>query len=96
MALQAAPGDRGQVRIYNLGTGVGYTVKEMISAFEAVTRKPILVEVGPRRHGDVAVLLADSSKANRELGWRADQSLEAMCEDLWKWQSTNPHGYSSK
>lgn len=96
VALQAAPGDRGQARIYNLGTGVGYTVKEMISAFEAVTGKPILVEVGPRRHGDVAVLLADSSKANRELGWRADQSLEAMCEDLWKWQSTNPHGYSSK
>jgi len=77
----------------NLGTGRGYSVLEVVSAFERASGKSIPLEFHPRRAGDVAQSYADASFAARELGWRARLGLEAMCRDAWRWQSGNPEGY---
>jgi len=77
----------------NLGTGRGYSVLEVVSAFERASGKSIPLEFHPRRAGDVAQSYADASFAARELGWRARLALEAMCRDAWRWQSGNPEGY---
>ena len=77
----------------NLGTGRGYSVLEVVKAFEHASGKAIPLEFHPRRAGDVAQSYADASLAGRELGWRARLSLEAMCRDAWRWQSQNPEGY---
>ena len=82
------------VDVYNLGTGKGLSVLEMISSFEDVTGKRIPCVIGERRPGDIAVCFADTSKANRELGWSAVRGIHEMCEDTWRWQSANPEGYS--
>lgn len=79
--------------VYNLGTGQGYSVLDMIKAFEAASGKTIAYKIAPRRSGDVASCYADPSKAANELGWKANLTLEAMCEDTWRWQSGNPKGY---
>jgi UDP-glucose 4-epimerase len=79
--------------IANIGTGRGYSVLEVVRAFETVTGKTIPFEVTGRRDGDVATCFADPSFAARELGWRAELSLEDMCRDAWRWQSMNPGGY---
>jgi UDP-glucose 4-epimerase len=79
---------------YNLGTGRGYSVLEMISAMEKASGRKIAFRVVPRRAGDSACVYGDVSKAAQELGWKADYGLEEMCEDLWRWQSHNPQGYS--
>ncbi|KAL1920637.1 uncharacterized protein VTP21DRAFT_1014 [Calcarisporiella thermophila] len=81
--------------VYNLGTGVGYTVLDMVRAFSQVVGRELPYKIGPRRPGDVTDLTADPSLANRELNWRAQRSLEEMCRDLWRWQSNNPHGYDT-
>lgn len=81
--------------IYNLGTGQGYSVLDMISAFEKACGKPINYKVLPRRPGDVAACYADPTKAAQELNWQAERSLEDMCENAWNWQSNNPQGYTS-
>ena len=78
---------------YNLGTGKGYSVLEMVNAFRKVTGKPIPYKIVDRRPGDIASCYADPSKANKELGWRATRGLEEMCQDAWRWQSNNPNGY---
>lgn len=78
---------------YNLGTGKGYSVLEMVNAFRKVTGKPIPYRIVDRRHGDIASCYADPSKANKELGWKATRGLEEMCQDAWRWQSNNPNGY---
>ncbi|MDA2516863.1 GDP-mannose 4,6-dehydratase, partial [Bacillus cereus] len=78
---------------YNLGTGVGYSVLEMVEAFEKVSGKKVPYKITERRPGDVAVCFADASKAKRELGWEATRGLEEMCADSWKWQSNNKNGY---
>jgi UDP-glucose 4-epimerase len=78
---------------HNLGTGQGYSVLEMIAAFETACGKPIPYQVVGRRPGDIAVCYADPSKAQRELGWQASRGLEAMCADSWNWQRQNPQGY---
>ena len=78
---------------YNLGTGQGYSVLEMIRAFEAASRKTIAYQVVERRPGDIAVCYADPAKAARELNWRATFGLEEMCRDGWNWQKQNPQGY---
>lgn len=81
------------VSIYNLGTGVGYSVLDMIHSFEKVCGKEIPYKIQPRRAGDIATCYADASKAWEELGWKAECGLMEMCEDSWRWQSNNPEGY---
>ena len=78
----------------NLGTGVGYSVMDMVRAFELASGKPIPHKVGPRRAGDIAACYADPSQARALLGWRAERGLQAMCADTWRWQSANPNGYA--
>ena len=86
----------GGVHIYNLGTGAGYSVLDMIHAFEKACGKRLPYVVEGRRAGDIAACYASSEKAARELGWKAEYSLEDMCASQWKWQSMNPDGYGSK
>jgi UDP-glucose 4-epimerase len=81
------------VSLWNLGTGQGYSVLEMIRAFEKVAGKKIPFRVVPRREGDAAEYWSDPAKAERELGWRAERGIEQMVEDTWRWQSNNPSGY---
>lgn len=84
------------VRIYNLGTGKGYSVLDMVKAFSKVVGKEIPYEIKPRRAGDIATCYCDASKAKEELHWTAKRGLEEMCEDSWRWQSRNPDGYRSE
>ncbi len=91
-ALEALPRVQGCVA-YNLGTGGGATVLEVIETARRVSGRPIPYEVVARRPGDVAASYADVSKAAAELGWRAERDLEAMVRDQWRWQSGNPSGY---
>ncbi|MCI5157486.1 MAG: UDP-glucose 4-epimerase GalE, partial [Candidatus Electrothrix sp. AUS1_2] len=79
---------------YNLGTGRGYSVLEMIRAFEKASGKEVPYVITPRRQGDIAQCYADPSLAARELGWKAERDLDAMCADTWNWQSKNPRGYA--
>lgn len=79
--------------IYNLGTGTGYSVFDMIHAFEKVSGKKIAYKVVPKRPGDIATCYSDPSKAKKELGWEATRELEEMCEDSWRWQKNNPNGF---
>ncbi|MEG0565054.1 MAG: UDP-glucose 4-epimerase GalE [Hungatella sp.] len=85
--------EESQVRIYNLGSGQGYSVLEMIGAFSKACGKEIPYVIKPRRAGDIATCYADPGLAKRELGWEAERGLEQMCEDGWRWQSHNPNGY---
>ncbi len=78
----------------NLGTGVGYSVLDMVQAFEAASSRPVPYRIGPRRAGDIASCYADPSQALALLGWRAQRGLQTMCEDTWHWQSSNPNGYA--
>ncbi|ATA61618.1 UDP-glucose 4-epimerase [Geobacillus stearothermophilus] len=84
------------VEAYNLGTGRGYSVLELISAFEKVTGIKIPYKIVGRRPGDVAICYADPTKAKEELGWVATRGIEEMCRDAWRWQSNNPNGYQEK
>ncbi|MDG0793846.1 UDP-glucose 4-epimerase GalE [Cohnella ginsengisoli] len=79
---------------YNLGTGRGYSVLELIDTFERMSGRSVPYQVVNRRPGDVAVSYADPQKASAELDWRAEKTLEDMCADAWRWQSGNPQGYS--
>lgn len=81
---------------YNLGTGRGYSVLEIVSAFERVTGIKIPYKIVERRPGDVAICYADPTKAKKELGWVATQGIEEMCRDAWRWQSNNPNGYEEE
>lgn len=87
--LQSNPG----VVTYNLGTGQGYSVLEMVKAFEKATNREVPYEIVDRRPGDIAVCYADPALAKNELGWIAEKSIDAMVEDAWRWQSENPEGY---
>jgi UDP-glucose 4-epimerase len=78
---------------YNLGTGVGSTVLEVVKAFEKACGRTLPFEIVDRRDGDVREAYADASKAERELGWKATREIEASCADSWRWQSANPRGY---
>ena len=79
--------------IYNLGTGRGTSVLEMVRAFEKASGRKVPYVIKPRRPGDIAECWADPSKAQAELGWRAERDIEKMCEDGWRWQSNNPNGF---
>ncbi|MCK6602755.1 MAG: UDP-glucose 4-epimerase GalE [Bacteroidetes bacterium] len=87
--LEKNPG----LEVYNLGTGTGYSVLEMISAFEKVSGKKVSFRITARRPGDVAACYADPGKALRELNWKAEKNLEDMVRDAWNWQTQNPDGY---
>lgn len=80
--------------VYNLGTGSGTSVLEIIKAFSKACGRDLSYEIKPRRAGDIAACYADCSKAERELGWRAELSIEQACADSWRWQSQNPNGFS--
>lgn len=91
-ALAALFREEGVLTV-NLGTGRGYSVLEMVKAFEAAAGRPVPYRIAPRRPGDVAVCYADPTLAKRRLGWRAQRDLAEMCADLWRWQRQNPEGY---
>eukprot|EP01113_Clastostelium_recurvatum_P046350 TRINITY_DN8111_c0_g1_i5.p1 TRINITY_DN8111_c0_g1~~TRINITY_DN8111_c0_g1_i5.p1 ORF type:complete len:352 (-),score=81.69 TRINITY_DN8111_c0_g1_i5:850-1875(-) len=80
--------------VYNLGTGNGYTVLEMVKAMEKASGKPIPYKITARRAGDIGVCYADPKSAQDELGWRAEKTLDDMVADLWRWQSQNPEGFN--
>lgn len=79
--------------IYNLGTGEGYSVLDMVRAFEEASGREVAYMIAPRREGDIAECWANPDKAAEELGWRAKRGVREMCEDTWRWQSNNPKGY---
>jgi UDP-glucose 4-epimerase len=87
--LQEKPG----IVTYNLGTGRGYSVLEVIAAFSQVSGKKIPYQITARRPGDIGECYADASKAAKDLGWKAQYDLLKMCEDSWRWQKNNPEGY---
>ncbi len=87
--LESNPG----LVIYNLGTGKGTSVLEMVKAFEEASGKTVNYKIAPRRPGDIAACYADPTKAEEELGWKAERGIKEMCKDVWKWQSENPDGY---
>ncbi|MCC8044917.1 MAG: UDP-glucose 4-epimerase GalE [Clostridiales bacterium] len=86
--------DEPAVRIYNLGTGKGYSVLQVLHAFEKACGKTLPYEIKPRRAGDIATCYADPTKAKEELGWEAQYGIDEMCADSWRWQSMNPNGYN--
>ncbi|MBK1649752.1 UDP-glucose 4-epimerase GalE [Rhabdochromatium marinum] len=94
-ALQETTAPAGGVRVFNLGTGQGYSVLDMLKAFEHACGHTLPYRVHPRRPGDVACCYADPGKAARELGWRAQRGLSEMAADSWRWQTQNPHGYDA-
>lgn len=91
-ALEKLASNPGLV-VYNLGTGKGSSVLDMVKAFEKASGKEVPYKIAPRRPGDIAACYADPSKAENELGWTAKRGIEEMCEDTWRWQSHNPNGY---
>ena len=93
-ALRALEKKNG-FNIWNLGTGVGYSVLEVIKAFEMVSSRTVPYSFEPRRSGDIDKIFADSSKAQKELNWKAKRDLVAMVRDAWRWQLTNPNGYAA-
>ena len=78
--------------VFNLGTGVGYSVLDIINAFEKASGKKLNYVIGERRAGDLPAFYADASKANTELGWKAEYGIDKMCEDTWNFQTKNPEG----
>lgn len=91
-AVQKVESEKG-VFIYNLGTGKGYSVLDVVNAFKKASGIDIKYEIVARRAGDLAVCYSDPSKAYKELGWKAERDIEEMCEDSWRWQKQNPNGY---
>lgn len=85
--------DNSGLSIYNLGTGKGYSVLDIVNNFEAATGVHIPYVIKPRRAGDIATCYSDATKAEKELGWKAENGIKEMCEDSWRWQSNNPNGY---
>jgi len=93
IAALTAVGQKSGLHIYNLGTGKGSSVLEMVNAFAAASGQPIPYQLCPRRAGDIAECWANTEKAEKELGWKASRNVMEMSADTWRWQSTNPQGY---
>ena len=91
-AVEKVLADKG-VDAYNLGTGIGYSVLDIVHAFEKACGKPLNYKIVDRRPGDLATCYSDPSKALEVLGWKAERGLDEMCEDSWRWQKNNPEGY---
>lgn len=85
-------GNKG-VQVFNLGTGVGYSVLDIVKAFNKAYGKELPYKIAPRRAGDIATCYSDPTKAKEVLGWTAKRGIEEMCEDSWRWQSNNPNGF---
>jgi UDP-glucose 4-epimerase len=85
--------DAPQCSEINLGTGIGYSVLQVVQAFERASGQAVPYRISPRRAGDVAACYADPARAERDLGWKAQRGLEIMCRDHWNWQKQNPNGY---
>ena len=83
------------IHAWNLGVGTGYSVLEMVAAFEQASQQPVPYQIAPRRSGDIAACYANPDKALSELGWKAEKGLEDMVSDSWRWQAANPNGYHS-
>lgn len=81
------------LNVYNLGTGVGYSVLDIVKAFEKASGVPVPYKIAPRRSGDIATCYSDPAKAYAELGWKTKRGLEEMCADSWRWQKQNPNGF---
>ena len=92
-ALEKLPDIKGVLTV-NLGTGQGYSVLDMVKAFEKASGKKVPYVFAPRRNGDIAKCYADPAYAKKVLGWEAKRGIEEMCEDTWRWQSQNPNGYT--
>ncbi len=82
------------LKIYNLGTGHGYSVLQIVKAFERASGRTVAYKICPRRPGDIAECWADPSLALKELGWKAERGIDEMCEDAWRWQEQNPYGFN--
>ncbi len=85
--------EKAGLKIYNLGTGIGYSVLDIVKNFEEATGVKIPYEIGPRRPGDIATCYSSADKAKEELGWEAENGIREMCADSWNWQKNNPNGY---
>ena len=85
--------DHAGAEVFNLGTGIGYSVLDLVKAFEAANNVTVPYVISPRRPGDIATCYSDPSKAEKVLGWKAQFGVEDMCRDSWRWQSKNPQGY---
>ena len=92
-SIEKKTGESG-VHIYNLGTGNGYSVLELMHAFEEACGKKIPYQIDERRPGDIAECYANPKKAKDELSWEATREVKEMCEDSWRWQSKHPNGYN--
>ena len=88
--------ERSGCHVHNLGTGRGHSVREVVAAFERASGRPLPHRVAPRRAGDAPAAWAATERASRDLGWRAELDLEAMCRDAWRWQQRHPHGYGNE
>lgn len=95
-ALEKMTSLSGEVKIYNLGTGKGSSVFDVLHAYERACGRELPYVIAPRRPGDIAAYWADPSLALKELGWKTERDLDAMCRDSWNWQSKNPYGYRGK
>jgi len=93
IAALKAVGEKSGLHIYNLGTGEGSSVLEMLAAFSQACGKPVAYNICPRRAGDIAECWASTEKAEKDLGWKATRTLQEMTSDTWRWQSANPQGY---
>ncbi len=93
-ALFAYPADQAACTAFNLGTGKGYSVLDMVQAFERVTGQKVPYKIVPRRAGDIAECYADPAFAQQQLGWYSEKNLQDMVTDTWRWQSRNPQGYA--
>lgn len=85
--------ERPGLKVYNLATGIGYSVFEIVKIFEEVTGRKIPYDIAKRRQGDISICYADPGLANKELGWSTEFDIRKMCEDSWRWQLNNPNGY---
>jgi len=81
------------INTYNLGTGKGYSVLEVVHAFEKACGHSIPYEIKPRHAGDIAICYSNPQKPNQELGWKAEYGIDEMCADSWRWKKKNPNGY---
>ena len=95
VALEKIDGANGGVLIYNLGTGIGYSVLDVVKAYEKACGKEIPYVICPRRAGDIDESYSDPSLAEKELHWKAKYGIDEMCRDSWNWQKNNPNGYKS-
>lgn len=87
--------EKAGLKIYNLGTGIGYSVLDIVKNFEEATGVKVKYEIGPRRPGDIATCYSSAKKAEEELGWKAENGIREMCADSWNWQKNNPNGYEN-